>query len=154
MRDCYFRCLNLSQMSFMTRHRNIYIFCIIAHTSSSPDGNTDLQFFIDSQLVGKYRLQPTGSTIYDYNVPVYVNESLSNGPHNLTIQNGRIGGLFSLILLDKIMYRYVVSILGSTGLHKSRAFADRSQFEVRMMARLYQAPSVLYRPQALSLRSL
>ncbi|ETW82926.1 hypothetical protein HETIRDRAFT_426400 [Heterobasidion irregulare TC 32-1] len=85
----------------------IYVFCIITHTSSSPDGNTDLQFFIDSQLVGTYRLQPTGSTVYDYNVPVYVNESLPNGLHNLTIQNGRIGGLFSLILLDKIMYRSV-----------------------------------------------
>ena len=83
-----------------------------------------------------------------------MNESLPNGLHNLTIRIGQIGDLFSLILLDKIMYRYVVSTLGSTGSPKSRVFADRNRIEVRMMARLHQASSGLYRPQALSLRSL
>ncbi|ETW87655.1 hypothetical protein HETIRDRAFT_438056, partial [Heterobasidion irregulare TC 32-1] len=62
----------------------IYVFGIVAHTSASPNANADQQFLIDSQVVGQFQLQPTGSTVYDYNVPIYVNESLPNGLHNLT----------------------------------------------------------------------
>lgn len=83
----------------------MYVYCIIAHSSTSPDGNSDMVFAIDGQTVGTYKLAPTGQTTYDYNVLVYGNSSISSGLHTLTVQNGEVGGAKSLILLDYIVYR-------------------------------------------------
>ena len=82
----------------------IYVFCIIAHTFTSPDGNSDMTFLIDGQPVGSFSQSPTGAPNYDFGVPVYSNNSLPAGNHLFTLQNGHVNGLKSLVLLDYIIY--------------------------------------------------
>ncbi|KAL0955677.1 hypothetical protein HGRIS_001901 [Hohenbuehelia grisea] len=78
----------------------VYVYCII-----DVMGNADMVFFIDGQSVGEFVKPPTNSSRrYQYNVPVYVNKTLSNEPHTVTVQNGRVGGGVSTILLDYIVY--------------------------------------------------
>ena len=61
-------------------------------------------FTIDGNTVGSFALAPTNQTTYDYNVLVYSNTGLSSGSHTFTLQNGRVGGAKSLVLLDYIVY--------------------------------------------------
>ncbi|KAI0327006.1 hypothetical protein GY45DRAFT_1257860 [Cubamyces sp. BRFM 1775] len=86
----------------------IYVFCIVTRSSVSPDGNSDMTFFVDGQQAGQYEVPPDGDTTYTYNVPVFVKEELTAGPHQLRIVNGRVNGNKSLILLDYIIYRSVM----------------------------------------------
>ena len=76
------------------------MFCIISHDDTVPDGNSDMTFFIDGETAGTFELAPTGQNTYDYNVPVYANNSIPSGTHTLLIQNGHSGGAKSLLLLD------------------------------------------------------
>ncbi|CDO70906.1 hypothetical protein BN946_scf184829.g14 [Trametes cinnabarina] len=85
----------------------VYVYCIVTRSSTSPDGNSDMTFSIDGQEVGRFVQPPNGDTTYDYNVPVYVNESLAAGPHQLVILNGQPNGNKSLILLDYVIYTFV-----------------------------------------------
>jgi len=66
-----------------------------------------MSFYIDGQLTGTFVKQAPGTDGYDYNVPVYVNESLSPGFHKLVLQNGHVDGFKSLVILDKIIYSCV-----------------------------------------------
>ncbi len=77
--------------------------CILTGTTVSPDGNTDMTFLLDNEMVGSFSLAPNGSPGYIFNVPVYVNETLSPGFHNITILSG-LAGSKSLVLLDRIIY--------------------------------------------------
>ncbi|EMD41434.1 hypothetical protein CERSUDRAFT_89999 [Gelatoporia subvermispora B] len=79
----------------------LYVYCIIAHSSVSPDGNTDMTFMIDNHIVGGYMVPPTGQTAYDYNVLVYSNDTLPLGFHTFTLINGHVNGNKSLVLLDR-----------------------------------------------------
>lgn len=63
-----------------------------------------MTFFIDGDIAGTYSWTPTGATNYDYNVPVYANNSVQPGIHSFTLQNGHIGGSRSLALLDYVIY--------------------------------------------------
>lgn len=67
-----------------------------------------MSFFIDGQPVGAFFKVPPGVDGYDYNVSVYSNTSLTPGLHTLIIQNGRINGNQSLLLLDSVVYTYVL----------------------------------------------
>lgn len=67
-----------------------------------------MTFFIDNVPVHPFQQPPTGNPSYFYNVPVYVNESLSPGQHTITIVNGEINGNNSLTLLDYIVYTSVL----------------------------------------------
>ncbi|KAI0367530.1 hypothetical protein BV20DRAFT_981334 [Pilatotrama ljubarskyi] len=87
----------------------VYVFCITTGSTASPDGNSDMSFFIDGELVGKFLQPPNGDTAYDYNVPVYVNRSLSAGQHSIAIVNGEVHGNKSLLLLDYIVYTHEVN---------------------------------------------
>lgn len=82
----------------------IYVYGILAHTSTSPDGNSDMLFSMDGQNVGSFALSPTNQTTYDYNVLLYANRSIPSGSHTFVLQNGRVGGAKSLVLLDYIVY--------------------------------------------------
>ncbi|KAH9850678.1 hypothetical protein C2E23DRAFT_759957, partial [Lenzites betulinus] len=82
----------------------VYVFCIVTRSFTSPDANADMSFFIDDEPVGRYIQAPDGNTTYEYNVPVYVNQSLSNGLHTITVANGQYGADKSLLLLDYIVY--------------------------------------------------
>lgn len=80
------------------------MYCILAHSFTSPDDNSDMTFFIDNQEAGSFSMLPSGATDYDYNVLVYSNTSIPAGSHLFTLQNGHIGGAKSLVLLDYIVY--------------------------------------------------
>ncbi|RPD58421.1 hypothetical protein L227DRAFT_505389 [Lentinus tigrinus ALCF2SS1-6] len=89
----------------------VYVYCVVTHSFRSPVGNSDMSFFIDGILVGNFVQPPTGDTTYQYNVPVYVNESLPFGSHTIAIVNGHPSGNQSLTLLDRIVYTYVFPAL-------------------------------------------
>ncbi|KAI0719134.1 hypothetical protein C8T65DRAFT_61611 [Cerioporus squamosus] len=82
----------------------VYVFCIVPRSTSSPDGNVDMSFVLDGYQVGSYSRPPNGTDTYEYNVPVYVNKSLSAGNHVIQIHNGRFNGNQSTVLLDYIVY--------------------------------------------------
>ncbi|KAF8060947.1 hypothetical protein FPV67DRAFT_314819 [Lyophyllum atratum] len=84
----------------------IYVYCILANTETSPNGNSDMTFLIDSQYAGEFVRQPSGDNTFEYNALVFHNQSLSHGNHTLTIQNGHIGGPKSLVILDYVVYSY------------------------------------------------
>lgn len=65
----------------------------------------DLTFFLDGDIVGSFVLPANGSLGYEYNVPLYVNDSLASGPHDFVLQNGHIGGEKALVILDSIVVR-------------------------------------------------
>ncbi|KAL0955663.1 hypothetical protein HGRIS_001889 [Hohenbuehelia grisea] len=80
----------------------VYVFCVVDIL-----GSTDISFYIDGAAVGSF-VQKAGesSQRYQYNTSVYANSSLPDGPHTLTIQNGRIGGGVVSILLDYVVYSH------------------------------------------------
>ncbi|KAI8983377.1 hypothetical protein BD414DRAFT_490726 [Trametes punicea] len=92
----------------------VYVYCIVTRSSTSPDGNSDMTFFLDGDEVGQFVRPPDGNATYEYNVPVYVNQSLAAGAHELAIVNGHLLGNKSLILLDYIVYTRDVDPISSS----------------------------------------
>ncbi|OCH86687.1 hypothetical protein OBBRIDRAFT_211430 [Obba rivulosa] len=82
----------------------LYVFCVLAHTSSPLDGQTDMTFTVDGRVVGTFAEQPNGSPSVDYGVPVFSIDNLSPGPHQFTLTNGHVNGNTSLVLLDHVVY--------------------------------------------------
>ena len=70
-----------------------------------------MSFFLDGNLVGSYRQLPTGDATYEYNVPVYANDSLPPGEHTIVVVNGRPSRRQSINLLDYIIYSLVIAPL-------------------------------------------
>ncbi|KAH6912765.1 hypothetical protein BKA70DRAFT_1559235 [Coprinopsis sp. MPI-PUGE-AT-0042] len=95
----------------------IYVYCAVARTEAAPDFETrsDMTFYIDGQEVGTLVKEPPGGEGFDYDVLVYKNTSIPPGEHEFVIQNGRIGGDRSLILLDRIVYTYDDAMDKSSG---------------------------------------
>ncbi|KAK7468601.1 hypothetical protein VKT23_003105 [Stygiomarasmius scandens] len=85
---------------------SVYVFCALSRSKASPFGNSDMTFYIDGQLVGIFLKPAPGTDGFDYDVPVYVNESLSPGTHELVLQNGHVNGSNSLVILDRIVYSF------------------------------------------------
>lgn len=86
-----------------TKGSAVYVYCIISHSETDPDGNTDLTFLIDGQSVGTYQQEPSGSNTFSYNVPVFVSTGLDQGQHNITIVNG-YNDTKALLMLDRLEY--------------------------------------------------
>ncbi|KAJ7456545.1 hypothetical protein FB451DRAFT_1511489 [Mycena latifolia] len=84
----------------------VYVFCALARSSTNPDGNSDMTFYLDGVVVGSFTQFAVGSTGFDYHVPVYINTNVPPGRHTLTIQNGHQNGRQSLLVLDSIVYSY------------------------------------------------
>ncbi|KAF8987741.1 hypothetical protein BDQ17DRAFT_1258237 [Cyathus striatus] len=85
----------------------IYVFCALALSFTSPDGYSNMTFYIDNEIVGQFEKEPSGTQgAYVYNISVYSNTSLSAGEHNFTLQNGPFGngGNKSLTLFDYLVY--------------------------------------------------
>ncbi|KAI0809265.1 hypothetical protein BC629DRAFT_1106622 [Irpex lacteus] len=82
----------------------LYVFCIISQSIDHPFGTSDMTFSIDGNVVGHYTSVPSGDKTYDYNVPVYANDSVGSGSHSFTVTNGTPGGPETLLLLDYIIY--------------------------------------------------
>ncbi|KAJ7590693.1 hypothetical protein C8J56DRAFT_782683 [Mycena floridula] len=82
----------------------VYVYVALANTLSSPTGNSDMSFLVDGVLLGTFVRPAPGEPGYLYNVPVFSVAGLSSGVHTLTIENGHVDGLKSLILLDYVVY--------------------------------------------------
>lgn len=105
----------------------VYVMAITAPFFPFGAGNsiqttgTDMTFLLDGNIVGSF-LQKTVSGCcaeYQYNVPVYVNESLLNTQHTLTVETG-VRGNKVITLLDQIIYTSVTTFIDNV---KSLIFA-------------------------------
>ncbi|KAJ3859990.1 hypothetical protein EV359DRAFT_85796 [Lentinula novae-zelandiae] len=98
----------------------VYVFCALAESSTSPDGDSDMDFYIDGFLNANFtKTAPGNNNTYDYSVAVFASDPLTPGNHNLTIRNGHVNGTKSLILLDKIVYTTVDDTPSSSTLQSS-----------------------------------
>ena len=81
----------------------VYVYNIIANAIPSATTLTQVNFFIDNDLVGNYEHVPqnTGPT-FEYGVLVYANASIPYGAHNFIMSAQ--GPNTSLILFDYMMY--------------------------------------------------
>ncbi|PBK86299.1 hypothetical protein ARMGADRAFT_1169249 [Armillaria gallica] len=84
----------------------IYVRCILAKTTSSPTGYSDMSFYIDDDLVAQFSQTAPGEPGFEYNVTVYSNSSIPAGLHRFTVQNGHVGGRKALLLFDAFIYSY------------------------------------------------
>ncbi|KAI0658434.1 hypothetical protein C8Q70DRAFT_195486 [Cubamyces menziesii] len=82
--------------------RAVYVFNLIVNTVPSVSTFTALDFCLDGSFVGTYAHWPNNSTEVEYDVPVYVNTTLVDGPHTLVISTA--ASIVSLILFDYIIY--------------------------------------------------
>ncbi|KAE9385799.1 hypothetical protein BT96DRAFT_1006711 [Gymnopus androsaceus JB14] len=71
----------------------LYVFCAIAESSTSPDGDSDMSFYIDGELKG-----------------TFVEIAPGNAGHNFTLQGGHVNGFKSLVLLDKMVYTCATTV--------------------------------------------
>ncbi|KAF7985104.1 hypothetical protein HWV62_9001 [Athelia sp. TMB] len=82
----------------------VYAYCVLANYVPYATTFTNLTISMDSEVVGQYMHIPTSSTAFQYDVPVYVNTTLSNAQHTLTLETQ--GTNASLILFDYAIYTY------------------------------------------------
>lgn len=81
----------------------IYVYGILP-SSTNPITNVDILFYIDDEQAGAFQSATTYKNAYSYNFPLYSNDSLSYATHTFRLQNGRVGGDLSVVLLDYIVY--------------------------------------------------
>jgi hypothetical protein len=81
---------------------------VLARTTTSPTGNSDMFFYIDGQYVGSFYEDAPGEDRYDYDQLVYSNVSVPSGEHTIELRNGRVDGKKSLTILDYIVYTCVI----------------------------------------------
>ncbi|KAL5523488.1 hypothetical protein ACEPAG_7661 [Sanghuangporus baumii] len=82
----------------------VYIYCILTRSNSSPDGNTDMTFYVDDQEVGSFSLPSDGDNSYQYNQAVFSWSGLDGSTnHNVRLESGH-SGQQALVLLDRIVY--------------------------------------------------
>ncbi|EJD06284.1 uncharacterized protein FOMMEDRAFT_166512 [Fomitiporia mediterranea MF3/22] len=81
----------------------VYVNCILTRSASSPDGNTDLTFFLDDTEAGVFQMSPNGDTTYHFNSTVFSMTGISNSSHTLRMESG-LAGQKAMILLDSIIY--------------------------------------------------
>ncbi|GAW05732.1 hypothetical protein LENED_007608 [Lentinula edodes] len=83
----------------------VYVFCTLAESTTAPDGNSDMAFYIDGQFMGTFaKAAPGFNDIYEYRYLVFSIDTLALGVHTLVLQNGYMNALKSLVLLDYIVY--------------------------------------------------
>lgn len=80
------------------------MFFILANTIGPGlvDTVTNMNFIIDGVLVGNFLHNPSTSTEFIYNVPVYINESLLSREHQFRME--ATGNRLVLILFDYLIY--------------------------------------------------
>ncbi|KAF8061019.1 hypothetical protein FPV67DRAFT_1512485 [Lyophyllum atratum] len=82
----------------------VYVICILARTTATPFGDSNMTFVIDGNVADTFVKPAPGTTGFDYNVTVYSNPSLEPGTHTITIQNGHVNGPKSIMIIDRIIY--------------------------------------------------
>ncbi|KAJ4491358.1 hypothetical protein C8J55DRAFT_556942 [Lentinula edodes] len=99
----------------------VYVFCALAESTTAPDGNSDMAFYIDGQPMGTFAKPAPGfDNIYEYRYLVFSIDTLALGVHTLVLQNGYMNAPKSLVLLDYIVY----SLDDGTGSTESQSPID------------------------------
>ncbi|THG99434.1 hypothetical protein EW026_g2911 [Hermanssonia centrifuga] len=66
-----------------------YVYGILSESTSDPGSIADIVFLIDGQPIGKFVYTPPGiAGGYSFNVLLYGNDTIPQGQHTFTIQNG------------------------------------------------------------------
>ncbi|KAJ7459343.1 hypothetical protein FB451DRAFT_1372046 [Mycena latifolia] len=92
----------------------ISVICILSNSLTSPPGVSDMTFLIDGVEEGNFSHTPTGTRPrFVSNTTVFTSSDLPLQMHNITVQNGRIGGGPSLAILDFMSIRTREIIIGS-----------------------------------------
>lgn len=84
----------------------VYVYNALANNVTNADTGTYLTFTLDGSLVGRYQHIPRSTTLFDYNIPVYANDSLQNEEHQLIVQADESVQKPSLILFDCAVYTF------------------------------------------------
>ncbi|GJE89328.1 hypothetical protein PsYK624_054270 [Phanerochaete sordida] len=83
----------------------VYVYGIQSQSVEVPLSDADIFFYVDGTSKGNYAFSATGpQNAYTYDQPLFYTDNLNESHHTLVIQNGRIGGGLSLMLLDSIVY--------------------------------------------------
>ncbi|KAJ7459296.1 hypothetical protein FB451DRAFT_1405938 [Mycena latifolia] len=91
----------------------ISVICILSNSLTNPIGLSDMTFLIDGVEAGNFSHAPTGTRPrFVFNTTVFTSSDLPLRMHNITVQNGRVGGGPSLAILDFM----TVSNVASAGL--------------------------------------
>lgn len=125
----------------ITMHFNgtaIYVHNVLANTvvTSPVPHLTSLLFVLDGVQVGTFLHEPTSNTAYDYDVPVYTNESLENMEHMLEIRAVTDPQISSLVLFDYAVYTFIEEEVPSmTGAHPSQVCIAPSEYTIHSSSR-------------------
>ncbi|KAG9308417.1 hypothetical protein JVU11DRAFT_11905 [Chiua virens] len=100
----YFPSNNYTQtIQFTFTGSALYIFFILANNVTSAATFTNVTFNLDGNISASFQHNPTASTAYEYNQPVYANDSLTYGQHTMTIEPVN-SGTDVLMLFDYLIY--------------------------------------------------
>ena len=84
----------------------VYVYNALANSVPLADTLTNLTFTLDGATVGTFVHEPTSSTLFDYNILVFKDQSLKNMEHELVIQaTGDTRA--ALTLFDYVVYTFV-----------------------------------------------
>ena len=84
----------------------VTVYGILAHTIPYITTLTNVTFLLDNQPAGSFFNDPTSSTDYQYNVPMFSAQDLPNAEHTVTLEiTGDTNA--ALILFDYITYTFV-----------------------------------------------
>ncbi|EIN10606.1 hypothetical protein PUNSTDRAFT_112429 [Punctularia strigosozonata HHB-11173 SS5] len=83
----------------------IYVFCIVPNTVMYATTMANMTFTLDGDLVGTYFHEPSTSTDFEYNVPVYTNKSMDNVQHTLKLE-AQAGTNGSYLSFDYAIYTF------------------------------------------------
>ena len=81
----------------------MFVYGILPAIAHEVVNSTEWIFFIDGQDDGAVPA-PSRSPEFSYNFLLYSNTTLPYGVHNITLQNGAVGGPRSVVLLDYFVY--------------------------------------------------
>jgi hypothetical protein len=88
----------------------IYIFGIVPNQVPNVSTLVDVRFLLDGEFVTPYRHEPEITDQIFYNVPLYVNQSLPHGRHELVIQPMAQPDQ-SIFVFDKAVVRWAQVIM-------------------------------------------
>jgi hypothetical protein len=76
------------------------VFGILSNITENTITNTNLLFFLDDNFVGIFDYDPSPTSDMRYNVTIYAQDGLKDGPHQLVIKLK----MNSVLLFDYALY--------------------------------------------------
>ncbi|KAF9463809.1 hypothetical protein BDZ94DRAFT_590812 [Collybia nuda] len=80
----------------------VYVYAVLPPATGTKAPSAAITFYIDGVLVDEFSHSSGLDYVYDF--LVYANSSLSFDSHEIRIVNGKVDGVVSLFILDRIVY--------------------------------------------------